>query len=165
MANYNENQIKSISIGGTIYEGENISVSPNNRRLNIEIVTNKNFVLDYQTFITNLQTTYGSNVIMMSSNPVTDEVTGETTYKFNMDVSVIKDLEDNQLPLSLSIKEDNSNNGDNSLWLYIAIPAAVVVIAGVVIFIIIRRRRGGGRRKGGKEEKEEKKSSYKDYYI
>ena len=163
--NYNENQIKSISIGGTIYEGENISVSPNNRRLNIEIVTNKNFVLDYQTFITNLQTTYGSNVIMMSSNPVTDEVTGETTYKFNMDVSVIKDLEDNQLPLSLSIKEDNSNNGDNSLWLYIAIPAAVVVIAGVVIFIIIRRRRGGGRRKGGKEEKEEKKSSYKDYYI
>lgn len=165
VANYNQSQIKSITIGGQLYDGENISVSPNNSRLTLEIVTNKNYILDYQSFMTNLQNTYGSSVIMMSSDPATDETTGETTYKFSMNMKVIQDLENNELPLSLTIVQDTSNNGSDLLWLYITIPAVVVVIAGVVTFILLKRRGGRGGKGGKAPKQEEKKSSYKDYYV
>lgn len=161
----NNGFLKSITVGGVIYENSPIAVSPRNSALNIEIVTIENYIFDYESFLTNLQNTYNENVVIMTSDPVKDEETGETTYNFRMNMNYISDLTDNSLTLTVNVEEDTSNNDNNLLWLYIVLPIVAVAIIGVVIFIIIRRRGGGKKGKGSTKKVEEKQPSYKDYYI
>lgn len=163
-SNVNKQQVKSIKIDGVLFEENDIAVSPNNSRLSLEIVTLKNYVLDYETFIKNISTTYGVNSIIMTNDPLKDETTSETTYKFSLDMRNIKP-DNNQLSLSLNILKDDSSLENNLLWLYILIPVVVVVATGVVIFVIIKRRGGGKGKKKLKTKNETKNSSYKDYYV
>ena len=161
----NNGFLKSINVGGVLYENSPIAVSPKNSALNIEIITIENYVLDYEAFLSNLKNTYNENVVIMTSDPVKNEETGETTYTFRMNMNYIGELTDNSLTLTVNVAQDTSNNDNNLLWLYIVLPIAGVVIIGVVIFIIIRRRGGGKKKKGPAKKVEEKQPSYKDYYI
>lgn len=158
--------IKSIKIGGQAYIGEEIRISPNNNRLSIEIVTQKNYILNYTSFINSLKERFGENVIMMTSDPLTNEE-GETTYNFRFDMRHVQGIDDNQLAMALSVTQDNTSSGNDLLWLYITLPIVAVVIIGVVVFIIIRRRGGGGKGRGKNTTSADtkKQDSYSDYYI
>ena len=158
--------IKSIKIGGQAYIGEEIRISPNNNRLSIEIVTQKNYILNYTSFINSLKERFGENVIMMTSDPLTNEE-GETAYNFRFDMRHVQGIDDNQLAMALSVTQDNTSSGNDLLWLYITLPIVAVVIIGVVVFIIIRRRGGGGKGRGKNTTSADtkKQDSYSDYYI
>ncbi len=168
--------IKSIRFSGKVY-GEEIPVSPNNQSVPLEVVTNKGYKINVEEFKKDLAEMYGENSTdydhALVEDPITDEETGETTYKFEVNIkSIGKEFyENNKLKFSFVTVQDGGSGGVTMLWLYITLPIAVVLIAGVVLFIILRRRRmrmadddnsGSGKTKG--KEQKPKKESYKNYY-
>ena len=160
--------IKSIQIEGIDYvAGQPMKFSAT-RVVNIEVVTNKDYILNNETIAQFITELYGDNP---SPHPVEKESTvnelGETTYIFTIDLNYAKDnIKNNQLEFEFYATQDKSNDNSDLLWLFITLPAVFVIGVGLTIFFVVRNRRGGGRT-GGKTKtsaQKEKKASYKDYY-
>lgn len=164
---YRQNIIKSIVFGGKVFEGQPLSVSPNNSQT-LEVVIAKGYEIDIDAFTRDIKNLYGDNptTTLVTSEPKVDETTGDKTYRFNINMRYITEFEDNSLKLSFLTKEEGADSKNSLLWLYITLPIAAVVVAAVVLIIILRRRRrgGGDDNFGGSGKVKEKKVSYKDYY-
>jgi len=163
----NTKKIKSIKFGGIDYDGNPIPVSPNHSK-NLEIVTAKNYKLKINAFINTIRKLYGENSTetLITAKPSENE-SGETTYKFLINMRFMESLSKKNINLPLEVDFDDSNNNNDLLWLWITIGCVGAVLLGVIIFIIIRHRGFGGGRsaKGGKTAKvKEKKVNYKDFY-
>ena len=173
--------IKSIKFSGKDYDGVNVKeilVSPNNTAITLQVVTEKGYKVNVDEFKKDIAELYGgNNIFNVDENSITiDDETGETTYNFSLDMSIIStnaSLENNSLKLSFVIEQENGGSGNSLLWLYITIPVVVALIAGIVVFILIMRRRkmaalddnntSGGTSAKQKESKP-KKENYKNYY-
>ena len=159
-------EVVSLKISDTDYLGEKVRVSPKNTQLNITLVTAKGFIIKVPSFLAEIQNLYGENSIIQIADPLLDEKTQQTTYKFRLNMTQFQDLGDtNELTLSLNVIQDDSGNGSDLLWLYITAPVVVVVIAGIITFVLLRRRRGGGKKSKKSNKPEEKKDAYQDYYL
>lgn len=161
-----KNIIKSISLSGVEYTGEDIQVA-STRRIQIEVVTQKNYLLDTVEFEQTVLQLYGNNVspypVIEKDAEVNEE--GETTYFFTIELAKASaNIKNNSLKLEFKTLEDTSNDGGNLVWLYIVLGVVGVIAIGLIIFFVVRRRNGGGR--GGRVAKTKQKSkSYKDYYF
>ena len=169
VADYQNAGIKSVSVNDQLYQGESIAVSNTDTNVRIRLVTNANYVLDEQLFLSSIADLYGQDVedlgIVETSDPITDEQTQETTYNFRLNMNLVQELEDQNLTLSFVTTQDNSHYNQQMLFVYIFVPIGVALIAGIVIFIIIRHTRGGGKGKSGSKKQKVKEASYKDYYM
>lgn len=168
IGNYSQGSVSSITVDDAIYEGGQLLV-PSSGTITLVVVTNSGYLMDVEAFTTFIQNLYGegNSTDGLVSEPITDEATGQTTYRFRINMSnLYSNLTDKQLPITLIINEDDSVNNDDLLWVYITVPIVAVLIIGIVIFIILRHRGGGGGGKKVKAVKESvKKTNYKDYYI
>lgn len=163
---FNNSKIDSLKLGGKEYDGEPISVSPN-ATLNLEIITKKGFKLNYERFVNDMQVFYGDNSLVMISDPVEDEQTSKTTYKFNLYMKNVdsQKVEDKNMDITFAIENEKSSGGGLNMWIYIGVAVAAAAIIGVVIFLIIKKKRGP-RKGGGRGTKtSQKKASYDDYYV
>lgn len=162
---FNDLKVKSLKVSGQEYDGEPIKVSPN-AIVNFEIITKKGYKLNYNKFLEDMKLYYGENTVTMISDPIENEETFETAYKFNLYMRNRTDTDSTEMELTFSIDKENSSNGGLAWWVYLLISVAVIgVIAGVVVIII--KKRGGGRKGGSSKagKTTEKKTSYDDYYI
>ncbi len=170
----NASVIKSISFGGVEYDGMAIKVSPNSSQ-SLELVVNKDYVLDVDVFVGDIGALYGGNptssLIVRDPESTDDNIyklndDGDKVYRFSINMRYIKNIEDNSLRLSFLTHEDKTGGAKSLLWLYITLPIVVVVIVGVIVFIVLRRRGGGTSysRTSGTAKTKTKKENYKDLY-
>lgn len=160
------NLIKAIKMGAVEYAQEPFKVAPT-RVAQIEIVTQKGYILNEEALSQKILNLYGYNISPyppVKKNFVNEN--GETSYTIAIDFNYAKvNIKNNELTLKLEVVKDMTSNKNNSLWVYLAIGGVAVVILGVIIFFIIRHRNGGGRRGRGRSQARAKKQSYKDYYY
>ncbi len=161
----NSDNIKTISLGGNLYTGQAIAVSPTSTSIILEITTNSGYELNVNSFVEYIERLYGDNSTdtLIVSEPAVNE-DNETTYQFRLNMRYMQDnISSNQLALSLIVDKDGSGGGGSLLWLYILIPVVVGVGVGLALFFIIRNKKGG---KGGRKAKTNKKDdNYLDYYV
>ncbi len=161
---FNNAKIESIKISGEDYTGDSIAVSPTGT-VAFEIVSKNGYALNYTKFIYDMELHYGENSVVMVGDPIKNEEDGNTTYKFNLYMKNVQNLEADEMELNFSIEDEKSSDSGLPVWGYVAIiGGGVLLIAGITILII--KKRGGGKRGGPRAVKTtQKKSSYDDYYI
>ena len=165
IGNFDETMISSVTLRGITYEGQNINVPYNSTNVTLVVVTNPGYVMDVTSFTSFIQRLYGTNSTDgLASEPVTN-AEGQTTYQYTLNMRYMQNgLTDNQLALTLYVVEDETDNGDPLLWVYIVVPIIAVIIIGIVIFLIIRRK-GGGKTKEKVKKEKKKEENYRDYYV
>lgn len=154
----NSDRIKSISLGGEIYNGETIAVAPNST-VTLEIVTNPNYQLDVEEFTSVISQLYsgGSTANLLVEERLNEE-TGETTYIFNLNTSYLS----SSTIINIDLRATRVGGDNNGLiYVYIFVPLAIVLIA-VVVIVVLKLRSGKGK---GKTKQKVKEESYKDYYM
>lgn len=160
--------IKSVTINEKLYEGEPIAVSNSDTNVRVKLVTNAKYLLDEEIFLSSIAKLYGQDLeelgIVMTSDPIEDEQTQETTYNFRLNMNLVQELEDKSISLSFVTEKDNSQYNQQMLFVYIFVPIGVALIVGVTVFLIVRRVRSGKGKTGAKKQKE-KETSYKDFYM
>lgn len=165
--NYQNEGIKSISLNDKVYEGQSIAVSNTDTTVRIKLITNSYYLLNVELFLQSVADLYGQNIedlgIVQTSDPITDELTHETTYNFRLNMNAIKNIEDNLLSISFVVEKDNTQYNQKMLFVYIFVPIGVAIVLGVGIYLIIKFTRGGKKSSARKEKKKE--DNYKDFYI
>lgn len=164
---FDSSYVKAITLGGTLYEGEAIPVSPTSSSIIVEITTNAGYQLNVDSFVEYITTLYGENSTdtLIISEPTVNE-NNETTYQFRLNMRYMQDsITDNALLLSLIVEEGGAGGEDSLLWVYIVAPIAAAIIIGLGIFFIVRSKRGGGKGSSKVIKETKKEESYKDYYI
>ncbi len=160
---YDETMVKSLKINQTDFTGTPFQYA-STKVLTIEIVTNKNFVLNLEAFEESILELYGdtpSHYPVRAEEPKTNE-DGETTYTFKVDLNFAKaNIKENTLTLEFEAQKDTSNDNSDLLWLFITAPIVGVIAIGLIIFFVVRNKRGGKKGGSGKKEKEK---GYKEYY-
>lgn len=154
----NSDRIKSISLGGEIYNGETIAVAPNST-ITLEIVTNQNYQLDIEDFTNVISQLYsgGSTANLLVEERLNEE-TGETTYIFNLNTGYLS----SSTIINIDLRATRVGGDNNGLiYVYIFVPLAIVLIA-VVVIVVLKLRGGKGK---GKTKQKVKEESYKDYYM
>lgn len=162
------NRIVSLKINGDELVGSETAclVSPN-ATSTLEIVTNKGFELKYDDFINRMGLIYGDKTFIMTSNPILDEESGATTYKFNIVMKNAKNLNesDKGMEFLFVVEQNNKTNSGASTIIIIVIVLVVAATAGGVTAFVIIKKKKGGKGKGKSNRSGQKKTTYSDYYI
>lgn len=156
--NVNSDRIKSVSLGGELYNGETKAIAPNSN-VTLEIVTNKNYQLDLENFEDVIGQLYsgGSTANLLAEERLNEE-TGETTYIFNLNTGYLS----SSTIINIDLRATRVGGDENGmLYVYIFVPLAIVLIA-IVVVILLKRKNGKGK---GKTKQKVKETSYKDYYM
>ena len=156
--NVNSDRIKSVSLGGELYNGETKAIAPNSN-VTLEIVTNKNYQLDLENFEDVIGQLYsgGSTANLLAEERLNEE-TGETTYIFNLNTGYLS----SSTIINIDVRATRVGGDENGmLYVYIFVPLAIVLIA-IVVVILLKRKNGKGK---GKTKQKVKETSYKDYYM
>ena len=165
VSNFDSEGIKSVTINNELYEGTPIVVSHTDSNVSLVLVTNPNYLLNEEMFLSSIASLYGVAVedlgVVSVSDPYTDPQTQETTYRFRLNMNSAVNVQDRSISLSFVVEEDNSSRQNGLLFVYIFVPLGVALIALVVVLIVLKKRKGGGPKQTKQKVKEE---SYKDYY-
>lgn len=164
---FDSTYVKSISLSGTLYEGEPIAVAPTSSSVILEVTTNAGYQLNVNSFVEYITMLYGENSTdtLIITEPTVNE-NNETTYQFRLNMRYMQEsITDNALLLSLIVEEGGAGGEDSLLWVYIVVPIVAVIIIGLIIFFIVRSKRGGGKGKAKAAKVVKKEENYKDYYV
>ena len=156
-------KINKITVNNQTWSGEQIAVP----RVSIpfEIVTNKDYVINIENFISETTKIYGENSITKTSDPIKDEEKGLTTYKFSINLKNATNIDNNHFNVTVNATRANDKSSSNLTWLWILLIGLVVVGAIVAAVIIIKKRGGGGKGKRPKQTEKKEFYTYDDYYI
>ena len=165
IANFDEDMIESITIRGTAYEGEAIKTPFNSTSVTFVVITKEGYAINEEEFLSYIQRLYSENSTSGLGFTSTQNADGSTTYQFTLNMRYLENsLTTNQFTVNLYVEEDESNNGDPLLWVYIVVPIVAVLIIGLVIFLIVRHK-GGGNGKSQSRKEKKKEENYRDYYV
>ena len=168
IANFDQNMIESVAIRGSQYEGESIKVPFDSTNVSFIVVVKEGYLIDSEEFESYVGRLYGTNTDAIDgfNLSITSNDDRTTTYQFALNMRLMQEaITSNQLALNLYVEENQADNGDPLLWVYIVVPIVAVLIIGLVIFLIVRNKKGGGSGKSQAKKEKKKEENYRKYYI
>lgn len=165
-SNLNTDRINSITVSGTTYEGNPITVLRTLTNLSVVVTMNEGYDFDSANFLTLIRSLYNENVAqedVIRNSAVNSD--GLNTYTLSINVAKIyENTQGQSITLSIPTVVEDGGDGNGLLWLWITLPCVVVVL-GVGIFLIIYFKKRGQAKANVQKREKEKEVSYKDYYL
>ena len=165
-SNLNTDRINSITVSGTTYEGNPITVLRTLTNLSVVVTMNEGYDFDSANFLTLIRSLYNENVAqedVIRNSAVNSD--GLNTYTLSINVAKIyENTQGQSITLSVPTIVEDGGDGNGLLWLWITLPCVVVVL-GVGIFLIIYFKKRGQAKANVQKREKEKEVSYKDYYL